>query len=209
MFARTFCTFLVIAFSMLASLSANAQSKEEIDAYINSAKVETAAKFGVSEEAAATYLRTALSAVRAREAANKDNNEVSKLYADTLEQWAQTLILGEVVVARGQALLVEMKDGVPGTPVPQPLVKKINAWASFAGETLVIGARASGTAGKWAEQRFLQSGVCNVKSKDLNFTACEKIAKETVDMYGKIMDHFAAMAKAVNVLVLTVPRMTY
>ena len=48
MFARTFCTFLVIAFSMRASLPANAQSKEEIDAYINSAKVETAAKFGVS-----------------------------------------------------------------------------------------------------------------------------------------------------------------
>lgn len=202
--------FLAIATAAVMLYSATAYAQSDVDSYINAQKVETATKFGVSEKAAESYLRSALSAVRAREAANKDkSNKVLALYADTLEQYAQTIILGEIVVARGQALLKEMSEGVPGTPVPQPLVKKINAWASFAGKTLVIAAEAGNTAGTWAEQRFLQSGACDVHSKDLNFKACEKIAKETVDMYGKIIDHFTAMAEATKVLMLTVPRMTY
>lgn len=192
---------------MSSLFSANAQSDNKVDAFVNHQNI--VAKFGVSDKTAEAYLRTMLSAFSAREVAKKDGTEVSRLHAETLDKYAQVVLLGEVVVVRGTALLDEMKDGVPGTPVPQPLVKKVNARASFAGRVLVMSADAGKTAGYWATQRAVQSGYCDPKSQKLNFAKCEQILKETLGTIRGVMDHMTAASKAIQVVVLTVPRMTY
>lgn len=209
MSARTLYTIFVIAFATLAPLSANAQSKDKVTVFVNQKKPEIVAKFGVSEKTAEFYLRTMLSALSAREDANRDGTEVSRLYAETLHKYAQVVLLSEVVVARGQELLDEMKDGVPGTPVPQSLVEKINDWASFAGHVLVMSAEAGETAERWATQRVVQSDYCNSESEKHDFAKCDQILKETLSTIRGVIDHMATAVRTIGVMALTVPRMTF
>ncbi len=202
MILRTVCALMVITFS---SLGANALSVNVIDKQ----KAEIAAKFGVSEKTAETYLRTMIASVSAREAAKTDSTGVSTLKADALEKYANVVLQGNVVVARGQLLVDEMKNGVPGTRIPESLVKKVNSWAAFAGNVLLLSAEAGNTAGKWVTQRAVKSGFCDTKSRNHSFKKCEKILRETVDLAHGIMDHMIASGDAIRVMVLTVPHLYY
>lgn len=200
---------LIIALATLPFLSAKAESAEDAEAFVNQKKHEIVAKFGVSDKTAETYLRVTLSAFRASEAAKKDGTEVSRLHAEMLEKYATVILFGDVVVVRGTLLIDEMKDGVPGTAVPEPLVRRVNAWASFAAKVLVMSADAGETATAWATQRAVKSGHCDVHGKSLNFVKCEEILRETLDTIHEVMEHMTLASKAIGVLVLTVPRMTY
>ncbi len=205
-----FPAVLALLVSGTASAADSAQVEDSgLETFIQAEKAKTAAQLGVPEEDAESFIRTLAAATIAREAAAKDETGVTALYADTLQQYAEALVLSKSVLIRGQALFEEIKSGTPGTKIPQPLAEKINAWAWSAGNTLVMMAKAGGTAGKWAEQRFLAAGVCDVDDPRLNFTKCETLANETLALWSQINNHFESMADAIQVLVLTVPNMTY
>lgn len=206
MFARILIALCAIAFLAFAPLSASAQSEQEVsEAVVQQLIPQTAVKFKISEDLAASYLRIALKAMHARKQAEIDKTEVSELYADCLDKLATTQLLQAVVLTRGNKLVERAKDGVPGTTIPQPLSTEINEWATLAAQSLVIGVSADLAGIKYAQEYALQSEACEQKQ----LASCADKLGEAMEIIKAAGLHTHQQASAISVVALAIRNLRY
>jgi len=200
----------VITFFM-ATPTAYAADDAETRAIIETKMPEIVAKFGVSTEEATAYLETVIKAAIAKQVAEQDGSEVSALYADMLKQYSQVQLLGASVLAKGQKLYNEkIKGSTPGTDVPPELVMEIRAWASSAGQVLMLGSTASKTAFDYAQQSFLQDEKCRIHTDTFRIGDCLDRLDKSLNLMQTVMKHLDLMTEAISVLQLAVvARMTF